>query len=135
MNFVLENWYLFLVAIASATALFWPLISGGALGALTIAQAVTLINKEKAVVLDVRSTEEFALGSIAGAKHIPLAQVTERLEALVKNKELPLIFICTTGTRSQGIVSKARGLGYAKAQSMAGGMNAWRAANMPIQTP
>ncbi len=133
MNFILDNWYLFLIAIASATALFWPLLTGGAMGALTITDTVTLINKEKGVVVDVRSEEEFASGTIAGAKNIPLGQLAERLPATVKNKEFPLILICATGARSQGAVSKAKRLGYTRAQSMAGGMAAWRGASMPVQ--
>ncbi len=132
MNFILDNWYLFVVAIATATALFWPLLSGGAMGALTIAEAVTLINKEKGVVVDLRSEEEFGSGSIAGAKNVPLAQLADKLVAAVKNKELPLILVCATGTRSQGAVSKAKRLGYARVQSMAGGMAAWRGASMPV---
>lgn len=132
MNFVLDNWYLFLVAIASATALFWPLISGGSMGALTISEAVALINKEKAVVVDVRTPEEFAAGSIVGAKNLPLAELADKLPAVSKNKELPLVLICATGVKSQRAVAAAKRLGFARAQSMAGGMAAWLAASMPV---
>lgn len=133
MNFIADNWYLFLVAIASAAALFWPLVSGGALGALTITDAVQLINKEKALVVDVRTPAEFATGTIAGAKNVELAQLAEKLPAVAKSKEQAIVLICASGNRSQGAARVAKRLGYARAQSMAGGMGAWRSANMPVQ--
>lgn len=102
------------------------------MGALTIAEAVTLINKEKGVVIDLRSEEEFTSGTIAGAKSVPLGHLAERLTNTVKNKELPLILICATGARSQRAVGQVKRLGYGRVQSMAGGMAAWRGANMPI---
>lgn len=133
MNFIVDNWYLFLVAIASAAALFWPLVSGGALGALTITDAVQRINKEKALIVDVRTPAEFATGTILGAKNVELSQLAEKLPAVAKSKEQAIVLICATGNRSQGAARVAKRLGYTQALSMAGGMNAWRAANMPVQ--
>ena len=132
MNFIVDNWYLFLVAIASAAALFWPLVSGGALGALTISDAVQRINKEKALVVDVRTPAEFGTGTILGAKNVELSQLAEKLPVVAKSKEQAIVLICATGTRSQGAARVAKRLGYTQALSMAGGMSAWRAANMPV---
>lgn len=132
MNFIIDNWYLFLLALGSAAGLFWPLLSGGAMGSISTADAVNLMNREKAVVLDVRSAAEFASGSIPGAKNVELAELDKKLGSVVKSKDTPIVMICATGTRSQGAARIAKRVGYARVQSMAGGMSAWRSANMPI---
>ena len=91
MKFIIDNWQLFLVAIGSAAMLFWPQIKGAAGGTLTAAGAVQLINREKAVVVDVSEADEFAVGHVNNSKNVPFSQLDEKLANLVKNKELPLI--------------------------------------------
>ena len=92
-----------------------------------------LINREKAVVIDVCETEEFAAGHVGGAKNIPLGQLEERLPATVKNKALPLVLVCTSGARANRAVGIAKKLGYDNAQAMAGGLKAWREASLPVE--
>ncbi|MDD2545351.1 MAG: rhodanese-like domain-containing protein [Burkholderiaceae bacterium] len=133
MNFIIDNWYLFVVALASGGMLLWPLLKGASGGGLTPALAVQLINREKAVVIDVCEAEEFAAGHVVGAKNVPLGQLEERLPGLVKNKALPLVLMCASGARSARAVAMAQKLGYDKAQSLAGGLKAWREASLPIE--
>lgn len=133
MNFLIENWYLFVLALVSGALLLWPAISSGGMGGISTASAVQLINREKAVVIDVCEPEEFAAGHIGGAKNVPLAQLEERLPGLVKNKTLPLILVCAKGMRAQRASAVAQKLGYDKAQPLAGGLTAWREANLPVE--
>ena len=132
MKFLLDNWMLIAVAIISGTMLLMPIIQGAG-GGLTADGAVQLINREKAVVIDVCEAEEFAAGHVGGAKNIPLNLLEEKLASTVKNKALPLIMVCTTGARSARAVAIARKLGYENTQSMTGGLKAWRTANLPIE--
>ena len=132
MKFILDNWMLLSVALASGGMLFWPVLQGATGGNLSIASAVQLINREKAVVVDVCEPAEFALGHLGGARNVPLAQLEQKLPGAVKNKALPLILVCQSGARSGRAVALAKKLGYEKAQSLAGGLAAWRAANMPV---
>ena len=92
MKFIIDNWQLIAVAIGSAAMLFWPQIKGAAGGTLTAAGAVQLMNREKAVVIDVSEPEEFALGHMNNAKNVPFSQLDDKLAGQVKNKELPLIW-------------------------------------------
>ena len=92
-----------------------------------------LINREKAVVIDVCESEEFAAGHVGGARNVPLGQLEERLPALVKNKALPLVLVCASGARASRAVVMAKKLGYDNAQAMAGGMRAWREASLPVE--
>ena len=133
MKFVIDNWYLILVALASGGMLVWPLPKGAGAGTLTPALAVQLINREKAVVIDVCETEEFAAGHVNGAKNVPLGQLEERLPTVVKNKALPLVLVCASGARAQRAVAMAKKLGYDNAQAMAGGLKAWREASLPVE--
>jgi rhodanese-related sulfurtransferase len=113
--------------------LFWPQIKGAAGGTLTAAGAVQLINREKAVVVDVSEADEFATGHVNNSKNVPFSQLDEKLTSLVKNKDLPLILVCTSGVRSNRAVAVAKKLGFTNAQSMAGGLKAWREANLPLE--
>lgn len=135
MNFVIENWMLFAVAVSAGAMLLWPLLSGAAgASALSATGAVQLINREKAVVVDVRDAEDFAKGHIVGAKNVPLAQLEEKLPAAVKNKGLPLLLVCASGVRANKAVATAKKLGFEKAQAIGGGMKGWRDAGLPAET-
>jgi rhodanese-related sulfurtransferase len=51
----------------------------------------------------------------------------------VKNKAVPVILVCQSGARSARAVAIAKKLGYEKAQSLSGGLKAWKTANLPIE--
>jgi rhodanese-related sulfurtransferase len=133
VKFILDNWMILSVALASGGMLLWPTVMGGGAGALSAAAAVQLINREKAVVIDICETAEFSAGHVGGAKNIPLGQLEEKLPTLVKNKGVPLILVCQSGARSSRATAIAKKLGYEKAQSLSGGLAAWRAANLPVE--
>ena len=133
MKFILDNWMLLSVALASGSMLLWPVLKGAGAAGLTPAAAVQLINREKAVVVDVCETEEFAAGHIVGARNIPLNQLEDKLAGIAKNKALPLILVCQSGARSGRAVLMARKLGYEQAQSLGGGLAAWKAASLPVE--
>ena len=134
MKFILDNWTLIAIALSSGAMLAWPLIRGAGAGTLTAQGAVQLINRERAVVIDVRETEEFAAGHMTGARNLPLNQLEEKLGTVVKKKTLPVVLVCETGARSQRAVAIAKKLGYEQAQAMVGGLKAWKAASLPVES-
>ena len=133
VNFLIENWYLILLALGSGAMLMMPAMKNVGGGTLSPANAVALINREKAVVVDVSEPDEFSAGHIANAKNVPLAQLEAQLPTTVKNKALPLILVCAQGKRAQGAVATVQKLGYTNVQALAGGMKGWRAADMPVK--
>ena len=134
MKFLIDNWMLISIAIASGGMLVWPLIAGSMnAGALNASGAVQLINREKAVVVDVCEPAEFAAGHVTGARNIPLGDLEAKLPGVVKNKALPLILVCASGARSGKAVAIAKKLGYEQAQSLGGGLKAWKDANLPLE--
>jgi rhodanese-related sulfurtransferase len=132
VNFLVDNWMLLAIALGSATMLFVPVLQNAG-GGLSPDGAVMLINREKAVVVDVCEAEEFAAGHVGGAKNVPLNQLEDKLAAAVKNKTLPLILVCQTGARSARAVAIAKKLGYENTQSMQGGLKAWQTAALPLE--
>ena len=122
------------IALASGGMLVWPLIAGGMnAGALSASGAVQLINREKAVIVDVSEVDEFAAGHVGGAKNVPFGQLEEKLSVAVKIKALPVILVCATGARANRAVAVAKKLGYEQAQALGGGLKAWKEANLPLE--
>jgi rhodanese-related sulfurtransferase len=134
VKFFLDNWYLFLAAAVSGGLLVWPMLGKGAGGAAKVSanDAVQLINREKAVLIDVSEPAEYAAGHAVGSKSVPLGQL-EASTALPKNKALPLVVVCPTGTRAGRAVGTLKKLGFENARALAGGLEAWRAANLPVE--
>ncbi len=133
MKFLIDNWFLVLAALVSGGLLLWPLVSrGNPAGKLSTAEAVTLINREKAVLIDVSEPAEYAAGHAGGAKNVPIGSL-ESSTALPKNKALPLVVMCPTGARASRAVAILRKLGYENTRALNGGTVAWREASLPIE--
>jgi rhodanese-related sulfurtransferase len=133
LEFLLKNWMLVLTAFVSGFFLLWPGIKGRTgSGSVGPNEAVRLINREKAVLIDVSEPEEFAKGHPNGARNVPLGKL-DGSKDLPSNKALPLVVVCPTGARSSRAVGLLRKAGYEKATALAGGFGAWREANLPIE--
>ena len=133
MKFIIENWMLISLALVSGGLLFVPIVQGALANGLGPNEAVQLINREKAVVIDVCEPAEFAAGHVVGSKNIPLDDLQAKLAGAVKNKKLPLILVCQSGARSGRAVATAKALGFEQAQSLGGGLLSWKAANLPVE--
>lgn len=132
LEFLIQNWYLVLAAVVSGGLLLWPQLKGGGGGSsVNTAEAIRLINREKAVLIDVSEPAEFAAGHAGGARNIPFGQL-EGSKDLPSNKALPLVLVCPTGARASRAVSLLRKAGHEKVLSLAGGLRAWREANLPV---
>ena len=122
------------VALTSGGLLLWPVIAGGArAGSLSPAEAVQLINREKAVVIDVGEPQEFASGHVIGSRNVPFGQLEDKLAGLVKNKATPVIMVCPVGARAARAAGLARKMGFEQARSIAGGLRAWKDASLPVE--
>jgi rhodanese-related sulfurtransferase len=133
VNFFLENWILFVLAATSGGLLLLPMLRGGTgEGRVGTAEAVRLINREKAVLVDVAEPDEFNAGHAAGARNIPLGQLDGH-KSLPTNKTLPILLMCPSGARAGRAAALLRKAGYEKATVVAGGTAAWREANLPTE--
>ncbi len=134
MQFIINNWLLILTFFVAGGMLVWPLVMRNA-GGVAIAPdvAVGLINRDKAVVIDVSESAEFAAGHIGGAKHLAFGEVEAKIGPLVKDKTRPVLVACPTGARATKAAALLRKAGYEKAVPIAGGTAAWRTAQLPIE--
>ena len=134
MNFIQNNLLLFAVAFASGAMLLWPLVRRSTGGPwISTAQATHLINREDALVVDVRDPGEYGAGHALGAKNLPLARIESGSGDVAKKKDATLILYCDSGDRSGKAAAALRKLGYTKVLSLSGGFGAWKQAGLPVE--
>jgi len=134
MDFVRNNLLLIAVAFVSGGMLLWPYLRRSAGGSqVSTAQATTLINREDALMLDVRDAGEFGAGHALGAKNVPLARIDDGANDLAKRKDRPLVVYCDGGDRSAKAVATLRKQGFARVVVLSGGIGAWQGAGLPIE--
>lgn len=134
MEFFKDNVFLIGLALGSGIMLLLPSFKKGAGGVpnLSTAEAINLINRNHALVLDVREDTEFASGHIVDAKHIPLAKLAERLNELNKYKDKPILVNCQRGMRSAKACEILRKAEFKQVNNLQGGLEAWLAAKLPV---
>ncbi len=134
MKFLTDNILLIGLALGSAFMLLLPMIKKTSGGAANVSpnDAVLLINRSNAVVVDVRNDAEFASGHITDAKHIPMEQLEDRLAELRKFKDKPLLVYCQSGIRSAKASSILLKSEFTQVHNLEGGINAWVQAKLPV---
>ena len=134
MQFVQNNLLLIAVAFISGAMLLWPLVRRSTGGPwVTPAQATHLINREDALVLDVRDPGEYGAGHVLGAKNMPLSRLDQEPAELAKRKEKPLIVYDDAGERSSKAVAALRKQGFTRVVNLNGGLKAWQQAGLPVE--
>lgn len=133
-EFISNHSSLVLAFVVILGALLWTLWQsiGGGMKKLSPMDATQLINREDAVVLDVRSDGEFNQGHIVNSVNIPQKSVQEQLSKLEKYRGRPIITACRTGQIAQGVGSVLRKNGFEQVYNLAGGLVAWEGANLPL---
>ncbi len=135
MQFVINNWYLFLAIVVIAYLLLAGPVMQAVRGikTLTVAQAVRLMNQEGALVLDVREPDEFRSGHIPNAINIPVGTLPGRLKEIEKYKDKAILLNCRTSQRSARAALMLRKQGYTTAHILGGGILAWQKENLPTE--
>lgn len=118
--------------VAVLAALVASLLQGGGRLAISPAQAVQLMNNEEAVAVDIRPTKAFNTGHLLKAVHLTPEEITAGAEKIAKYRERPLIVCCERGLSSVASAKALRAAGFAKAYSLKGGIEAWRAEGLPL---
>ena len=95
-------------------------------------QATLMLNREDALLIDVREPPEFFSGHIAGSRNIPLPKLAERLAELNEFKERSLLVVCASGGRSATAQKTLTAAGFGKVKNLAGGVSAWQQASLPL---
>lgn len=122
-------------AFAALTlALLWTegmrLLRGGQ--QLAPAALTALVNREDALVVDVRAAADFEKGHIPGARHLPLAQVAPEHKLLASAKSRPLVLVCQRGQSADAAASRLRKAGFERVHVLAGGVDGWQQGGLPL---
>jgi rhodanese-related sulfurtransferase len=134
VEFVRNNLLLFAVALVSGGMLLWPFVRRSTGGPwVSPAQATHLINREDALVVDVREANEFATGHVLGAKNIPAARMETAGNELMKKKDRPVIVYCDGGERAGKAMSALKKVGFTRVANLSGGIKAWQDAGLPVE--
>lgn len=131
MEFVTENLIWIALALASGTALLFPTF-GRRGGGVSPAEALLLINRQHAAIVDVREQSEFESGHLPESRFIPLAQIEQRLDELSRFKNKPVVVVCASGGRSARAVAMLRKAGFEQAVNLSGGLKAWQDSGQPL---
>ena len=96
------------------------------------AEAVIRINRNDAVVIDIRPAGEFSRGHIIDAVNVPAAELKDAQTKLKKHQGKPLLVCCQSGTSSNAAVRQLRAAGFDDVTAIKGGIASWRTENLPL---
>ena len=99
---------------------------------VTTAEATRMINKESALILDIRNKKEWDTGHIANSHHIPFADLDRRITELDNYKEKPIIVVCNLGQTAGSAGKKLKTAGFTQVARLSGGITEWKAQHLPI---
>lgn len=94
--------------------------------------AVNLINRDEAVVVDIRDHKDFNEGRITGAINIPLNSIKSRASELKKFKDKQIIVADKMGQHSAMAVKQLNAEGYTNVVRLNGGIADWKGSNLPL---
>ncbi len=131
MEFLQQNWYWAALAAISGGLFLLESLRGDKTQ-VSPAEATLLINREDAVVVDVRAQGEFDQGHIPNARHLPLADIERRSGELEKFKSRPIILYCASGNRAATALTRLRKAGFERLHNLRGGIAEWEKTNLPL---
>lgn len=133
-DFVGNHLFLVSLFVAILVMLLWNLFGAAMTGVEEVGHgdATRLVNREGAVVVDVRSADEFAGGHILDSLNLPLAELEARRTELDRFKDRPIVAVCGTGPVAGRAARLLRGAGFTRVVALRGGITAWQGAHLPL---
>ena len=135
-EFLMNNIALVALFLASGTMLFWPeimKIAGGAAQEVGTLEATRLMNEGRTLVIDVREAAEYATGHLPKARHIPLRELSKRLDEIAKWKEKPVLVTGKGGASAGAACRLLKRSGFTNVVQLKGGIAAWQQASLPLE--
>jgi rhodanese-related sulfurtransferase len=135
VQFISNNIFPIGMAVFSGMMLLWSFFGNRFKGIKEVnsSGAMQLINHKNAVVLDVREPSEYESGHVLNAKLVPLGKLKDRIGELEKYKDRSMVVVCRSGNRSGTACFILGKHGFSQAYNLAGGMQAWKQANLPVE--
>ena len=132
-QFIVQNALLIIIAGIAAVSLAMPLINTRRFGPMVSSeQAVSLINKQNALVVDVRAQKDFKRVRIANSVNIPANEIQNRLGELSKDRTI--IVVDNSGNMSAAASKLLRGVGFTKVYVLDSGLVGWMRDKLPLES-
>jgi rhodanese-related sulfurtransferase len=134
LQFVINHWMLSLLLVVILVLLIIEELRGriGGVPRVSPQDLTRMMNREDAVVVDVRDGNAFAKGHIIGAVNIPHTLINVNIEKLEKYQQQPIVMVCGRGQTSPQEAEKLHKKGFEKIYFLAGGLAAWQDAGYPL---
>jgi rhodanese-related sulfurtransferase len=131
-EFIMDNIALVGLFVASGAMLVWPEISRlmGAASEIGTLDATRLMNQGSTLILDVRDGAEYASGHLPRARHIPLQELSKRIDEIGKYKDKPVLLTSKGGSAALRFLKQA---GFTTVYQLKGGLAAWQQASLPVE--
>lgn len=132
-QFIVQNALLIIIAVIAAVSLAMPLINTRRFGPMVSSeQAVSLINKQNALVVDVRAQKDFKRVRIANSVNIPANEIQNRLGELSKDRTI--IVVDNSGNMSAAASKLLRGVGFTEVYVLDSGLVGWMRDKLPLES-
>ena len=132
-QFIVQSALLIIIAVIAAVSLAMPLINTRRFGPMVSSeQAVSLINKQNALVVDVRAQKDFKRVRIANSVNIPANEIQNRLGELSKDRTI--IVVDNSGNMSAAASKLLRGVGFTKVYVLDSGLVGWMRDKLPLES-
>ena len=132
-QFIVQNALLIIIAVIAAVSLAMPLINTRRFGPMVSSeQADSLINKQNALVVDVRAQKDFKRVRIANSVNIPANEIQNRLGELSKDRTI--IVVDNSGNMSAAASKLLRGVGFTKVYVLDSGLVGWMRDKLPLES-
>jgi len=99
---------------------------------LNPAQLTGLINRDNALVVDLRPAADFQKGHVAGSKNVQMTQFDPENKQLAPARALPVVLVCKAGDSASAAAKRLRKAGFQNVNLLEGGIQAWQAADLPL---
>ena len=96
------------------------------------AALTALINRDNALVVDLRPQADFETGHIAGSRNVQMSQFDPENKQLATARSLPVVLVCKAGQTSSGAAARLRKAGFERVYVLDGGIGAWQQADLPL---
>ncbi len=129
VEFLIDQW----LYVALLLTFIWLFIRHEGIQAgpkLTTTELTLAVNKESAVIIDIRDRADYEAGHIVDAINIPFSKIPESNQILSKHKDKMLILVDKMGQHSGAIGRELRRKEY-RVSRLAGGMAEWQAQHLP----
>jgi rhodanese-related sulfurtransferase len=90
------------------------------------------MNKQGALLLDVREPDEYSAVHAPEAKLIPLGELSARLQEIASYKDKPIVVMCRSGNRSAKAVALLKEAGYTQVSNVKGGIKSWESEGLQV---